>query len=457
MGTGAYRAFIGAVLAVLLTSLASMATSTPALAAADTISGMSKAQIQKRRAVLLQDMLREPQNLKLAFEYVKLSEAVGDYEGAASTLERILIYAPNTPEVELDLGLAYYQLGAYGVSRGYLQQTLANPATSAGTDRQAKLYLQQIGMAEPPHFAGTLFSGIEWESNANSGPANRNVNVGGIDFTLDPQSTGKPDWSVLNIGTLHFAHDLKNTQGDQLTFDFLGYSDEHFQQHDVDLNFLEAAAGPSFNMRRFGMNGTRLYVYALGDIAFLGSDFYLGAPGAGIQLLSYAAPRSALDIRLETRERQFNNSHTYPDNTQWNGLQSRYNLTYSYFLAPGLVLTVQGQAQRENSAARYYANWQVSGAGALSWTFANPIRTGGNPWTWQIGGGGLHRQFDQPDTAISQQTEADRVFWARSSMIIPVSDSLALVPSVEYLNQNSNYSISRYDDLSALIGLQKTF
>lgn len=41
-------------------------------------------------------MLQDPSNLDVAFEYASLSSQVGDYEAAVSTLERMLIFAPNT-------------------------------------------------------------------------------------------------------------------------------------------------------------------------------------------------------------------------------------------------------------------------------------------------------------------------------------------------------------------------
>jgi hypothetical protein len=42
-------------------------------------------------------------------------------------------------------------------------------------------------------------------------------------------------------------------------------------------------------------------------------------------------------------------------------------------------------------------------------------------------------------------------------LIVPVNDTLAMVPQVEIRDQDSNYEISRYDDFSALVGLQKRF
>src|SRR5690348_17408666 len=65
--------------------------------------------VEAQRESLLKQMIARPNDLDLAFEYATLSSQVGDYEGAISTLERMLIYAPNTPRLQLELGVLYYR------------------------------------------------------------------------------------------------------------------------------------------------------------------------------------------------------------------------------------------------------------------------------------------------------------------------------------------------------------
>ena len=202
---------------------------------------------------------------------------------------------------------------------------------------KVRLYLQQLAIeAAPPAFAASIFSGIRWESNANSAPATQNITLNGLDFTLDSQSVAAPDWSAVNIGTLHYGYDLKN-QGDTIEFDFLTYNANYFDLTDINLNFFEATLGPSFNLRRVGIDKSRFFVYGIGDEVLLGNDQYFAAGGGGVRFLSFAAPRSALDLRLETRVRQFTNTNDRPTNTLRDGAQTRFGGSYSYYLAPGLV------------------------------------------------------------------------------------------------------------------------
>jgi tetratricopeptide (TPR) repeat protein len=211
-----------AAIALAVASLA-MGAGTPAFAGDTTVAvkRLGPPDIESRREALLREMIARPNDLDLAFEYAQLSAQVGDYEGAVSTLERMLIYAPNTPRLQLELGILYYKLGAYEVARAYFAQALANPNVPPQVAAQVRLYLQQLALAaDPPAFSATIFSAIRWESNANFGPGTNSVTLNGIDFTLDQQSVGRSGWSALNVGTMHYAWDLKK-QGDRIEFDAL--------------------------------------------------------------------------------------------------------------------------------------------------------------------------------------------------------------------------------------------
>jgi len=62
------------------------------------VNRLGPADVEAHRQALLARMLQNPGDLDTAFEYAELSSQVGDYEAAISTLERMLIFAPNTPQ-----------------------------------------------------------------------------------------------------------------------------------------------------------------------------------------------------------------------------------------------------------------------------------------------------------------------------------------------------------------------
>jgi hypothetical protein len=416
--------------------------------------------VEAHRESLLKQMLARPNDLDLAFEYATLSSQVGDYEAAVSTLERMLIYAPNTPRLQLELGILYYKLGSYEVARSYFAQALANPSVPPEVAAQVRLYLSQLALAaDPPAFSASIFSAIRWESNANAGPGTQSVTLNGIDFTLDQQSVGRDGWSALNIATMHYGWDLKR-QGDRIEFDALYYGTAYFDKdlNDIDLDFVELTLGPSFNMKRWNLDKTRTYLYAIGDFSDLGYKPYFNAPGAGVRLLSFAAAQTVLDARIETRWRDFQNSSDLPFNSLRTGEQTRAGATYSYYFTPAFVVTTQGYAQRENAEVGYYKDWEIALSGGFAWTFDNPLWQARFPWTFQAGGGVIKRDYDDPDPTINPvDPENDLVLWTRGALVLPVAETWAMVPQVEYRNQDSNYDIRKYDDLTALLGVQKRF
>ncbi len=82
----------------------------PSIAASDSniaVKRLGPPDVEARREAMLQQMIARPSDLDLAFTYANLSAQVGDYEAAISTLERMLIYAPNTPRLQLELGILY--------------------------------------------------------------------------------------------------------------------------------------------------------------------------------------------------------------------------------------------------------------------------------------------------------------------------------------------------------------
>ena len=157
--------------------------------------------------------------------------------------------------------------------------------------------------------------------------------------------------------------------------------------------------------------------------------------------------------------RQFTNTNDRPTNTLRDGTQTRFGGSYSYYLAPGLVLIVQGYGQREDAEVGFYANIEVGASAGIAWTFTNPLAVAGQyPWTLQVGAGGINRTYDDADPTINPfQAEVDKTFWGRAALLIPVNATWAMVPQVEIRDQDSNYEISKYDDFSALVGLQKRF
>jgi hypothetical protein len=83
-------------------------------------------QLLAQKQTLLRQILQNPANIDIILAYAKVSAQVGDNEAAASALERLLLFKPNMPQVELELGALYFRMGSFELARSYLEKANAD-------------------------------------------------------------------------------------------------------------------------------------------------------------------------------------------------------------------------------------------------------------------------------------------------------------------------------------------
>src|SRR5437867_3148390 len=97
-------------------------------ASAQQLSGAERTRLQAQKEELFQRMLRDPGNLDVTFAYADTAAKLGDNEAAVSALERMLLFNPNLPRVQLEVGTLYFRLGSYEIARTYFERAAAaNP------------------------------------------------------------------------------------------------------------------------------------------------------------------------------------------------------------------------------------------------------------------------------------------------------------------------------------------
>jgi tetratricopeptide (TPR) repeat protein len=70
----------------------------------------AKSDLEQQYDQAFQAMFEDPANLDKAFAYARLAIQMLDFEGAISTLERMLIINADLPRVRMELGVLYYRL-----------------------------------------------------------------------------------------------------------------------------------------------------------------------------------------------------------------------------------------------------------------------------------------------------------------------------------------------------------
>jgi tetratricopeptide (TPR) repeat protein len=109
----------------------------PVLATAQTVNAEDRPALEAQKEALFQQMFRDPANLDVTFAYADVSARLGDYEAAVSALERLLLFNPDLPRVQLELGALYFRMGSYELARDYFDKAAGQSAARSSCARRA--------------------------------------------------------------------------------------------------------------------------------------------------------------------------------------------------------------------------------------------------------------------------------------------------------------------------------
>src|SRR6266852_2533442 len=110
---------------------------------AQELSATERAQLQAQKEALFQKSLRDPANLDTAFAYADVSAKLGDNEAAVSALERMLLFNPDLPRVQLELATLYFRMGSFEIARTYFERAAAANPPEEVKERIAT-YLREV-------------------------------------------------------------------------------------------------------------------------------------------------------------------------------------------------------------------------------------------------------------------------------------------------------------------------
>jgi tetratricopeptide (TPR) repeat protein len=459
MGSGAIAVTsLGAVLFCLATDAAAQTASTIApKSAVAPASNVNVEAVQAQRTVLFQHMLDHPDDLDAAFKYAELSIQVGDLEAAVSTLERMLIYSPGLPRLQLELGVLYYRLAAFETARSYFEAAVSGPDVPEEVRSKVRSYLDSIDETSKPwRFTGQVRAGYRYQTDANRAPTGSTVILNGLPFTLDSASTGAPDSNVYGAGVFHYSVNLPS-QGDTIEADLVTYGSKQFEQDDLNLALAELTVGPAFDLQRFDIDNAVLGVYGISSMVFLNGHFYSVGYGAGTRLVTHPNPDTLLTTALEYRQRDYHDSAIAPTADDRDGGEIRGFTTATYVLDPRLALNAFAYAQHDTADKGYLA-YSEAGFSAGPIISFDALIGSGEPWILAPSAGLVWREYDDPDPAISaSEAEHDLEAFVSSVLTIPLRDEWALLTEAEYRHVDSNYSIREYDNFTIAVSFVKGF
>ncbi|MBA00386.1 MAG: hypothetical protein CMM39_13175, partial [Rhodospirillaceae bacterium] len=188
-------------------------------------------QIRRAYDKAFETMFKDPGNLEKTFSFAGLAIKAGDFEGAISSLERMLILDPNLPRIRYELGVLYFKLGSYDVAATYFEELLEDKKTPKAIVEQAAPFIEEIESRLTNHsFSGSTFSGIKYQTNASSGPRSTKVKLFGAPSFLPDEFTNKGDFDVFVSGSINYSYDFQSEPKKLLEAGLNIYGNEQFDQ-----------------------------------------------------------------------------------------------------------------------------------------------------------------------------------------------------------------------------------
>jgi hypothetical protein len=446
----------------------------PAVAIAQVPAGGETASLEAQKESLFQQMLRNPGNLDAAFAYADVSARLGDYEAAVATLDRMLLFNPDLPRVQLELGALYFRMGSFELARTYLEKAAAAnppPEVRARIDQ----YLAEIEKSQSAtRVSGYFFSGFQYQTDAN---------VAGSSLILSPigpvvlgnQFTKQASGSFFASGSVLYSYDMGNQSRD--TFDITGaaYLDHYFNSlvNRLDLALLEVTAGPRFNFP----NGTPIgdkpgsfRPYGIVDETGLGWDQYFVAGGFGLEYDQTVWNDLVLRGVFEFREKSFSNAPTRPLSTGLNGSDKLVSLQATKPITENQTLSLEFDYLDQSTQANFYTNMSYAVAGSYRIRYDDPLGITQYQWETSPYLGRLWSNYSAPDPCCvttttpstvafpsgfsSQLTQRWRFGVTQTWQVLP---NTAIIVQVERDIISSNLPLYAYNSTSVLIGPQIRF
>lgn len=439
---------------------------------AQPVSGDEKTKLEAQKEALFQKMLRNPANLDATFAYADVSARLGDYEAAVSALDRMLLFNPNLPRVQLELGALYFRMGSYDLARDYFAKAAAANPPPEVRGRIAE-YMAQIEKATSRHhLSGYVFLGGQYQSDANVAPGSPLILSPIGPVLLNNQFLKQPSGSVFASGSLLYSYDLEDQRRDSIDVTAVGYLNHYFNSNvsRLDLDLLEVTGGPRINFPNGGLLGNVLASvkpYVIADEVGLGEAQYFAAFGTGLEYDETVWNDMLLKTVFEFRRKNFTNASDRPLSTGLNGSDKLVTLVLNKPITANAELNLELDYLDQTTELPYYTNSTYAVIGAYRTHYAAPFKLTAYPWETSLFLGRAWSIYASPDPCCNTSSTPDLTFSTSSQLTqrwrfgvteaIPVTSRIAVVLQLERDIVSSNLPIYAYSSNSVLLGPQIRF
>jgi tetratricopeptide (TPR) repeat protein len=199
--------------------------------AAAAASSVQRREQEDVKIVTFDQVLKDPDNVELNFDYARTLVSQGDLKGASATLERMLLNNPELAQVRLFYAIVLYRLDSLDEAERELK-AIGNLPMPDSLRKEIQGYLDRIAYRKKlTRFSASLSFGMSYDSNRNAAPRSGEVLFLDIPLEVPDNQREHSDKSLLSLGSMRVRHDLGFQEKHEI---FAGVS--FYRQDDLHLN-----------------------------------------------------------------------------------------------------------------------------------------------------------------------------------------------------------------------------
>jgi hypothetical protein len=417
------------------------------------------AQSETDSEAAFQAVLKDPGNLDKNVIYAKALIDEGDIEGAIAVLERLVLLFPDRAELHVTLGQLYQRVGSDAAAAQAYDAALAATATTPQVKAQAEaLRDQALGKAAASHLSGSLFAGMQYQTNANAGPDSSSIFSGGN--LVDRPNDDRPNDDVSGVFgfNLNHTYDFGRQDGMALESRLSGFGQVYAQEDELSTGRLGGQVGLGFAPFPGDGGFFRLQPRVNFEAAMTNGEWLEGGGGPGIGANFAFSDTLGLELGYDAIYRHFDHVDRLGRTEDYTGFEQQGIATLTWLARPGTTVigSLGGRFADTRRDFLDYKGLQTS-VGVYQ-TYNSPVAFLPRDWLAGLSAGYEARWYDSPDDSVdSDVSRQDDIFQFDAVNTIPLTESWSVIQQVQYLLDDSNLKNYSYDNLTVAMSARWRF
>ena len=406
-----------------------------------------------------QAVLEDPGSLDKNIVYAKALIDEGDIEGAIAVLERLVLLFPDRAELHVTLGQLYQRVGSDAAAAQAYEAALAAPTTTPEVKAQAQaLRDQSLEKTATHQFSGSLFAGMQYQTNANAGPHHDEILGDGNLVNRPNEDDPEDDFSGVLGFNLNHTWDFGRQDGMALESRLSGFGQLYAQNTELDTVRGNGQVGLGFNPFPDDGGFLRLQPRANFEVASTSGEFLEGGGGPGIGAQLQFSDTFSVNLDYDALYRDYDHVAELGNTEDYTGWEHQGAATITWLARPGTTVigSIGGRAAGTTEDFLDYKGLQAS-VGVYQ-TYGSPLSFLPYDWLAGLSVGYEARWYDSPDPEVDDDTSRqDDIFQFDAVNTIPLSEDWSLTQQLQYLRDDSNLRNYSYDNFTVAMSARWRF